>query len=40
MISIVMGGLNIQERNKNKDLIKARLTESIEINAQGKLKDT
>ena len=40
MISVVMGGLNDQERNKNKDLIKPRLTESIEINAQGKLKDT
>ena len=39
MINVVMGGFNDQERNKNKDLIKARLTESVEINAQGKLTD-
>lgn len=39
MVNIVIGGVNPQEKNKNKDLIKARITERVEINTQGKLKN-
>ena len=39
MVKIVMGGSTEQERNKNKDLIKVKLTEKVEINKQGRLKN-
>tara|TARA_B100001059_G_scaffold90562_1_gene89273 strand:+ start:105 stop:1298 length:1194 start_codon:yes stop_codon:yes gene_type:complete len=38
MIKVVMGGITEKERNKNKDLIKVKLTEKVEINKQGKLQ--